>query len=109
MLRTISLTERAAGHMRGYLTGQARAAGVRLRVKTTGCSGYAYVVEVADAIEATDEVFESHGIKLVVDRTSLPFLVGTQVDYIREGLNFAFRFQNPNVKASCGCGESFSV
>lgn len=108
MQREITLTERAAEHARRFLAKEGDAAGLRLKVKPTGCSGYSYVVEPAAAVAADDEVFESHGVRLVVDRGSLPFLVGTQVDYAREGLNAAFRFQNPNAKASCGCGESVS-
>lgn len=108
MQRDITLTTRAAEHARRYLAREGAAAALRLKVKATGCSGYSYVVEPAAAIGADDEVFESHGVRVVVDRASLPFLVGTEVDYAREGLNAAFRFQNPNAKASCGCGESVS-
>ncbi|MGE0387031.1 MAG: HesB/IscA family protein [Gammaproteobacteria bacterium] len=107
-MRQVTLTERAAEHVRRFLGKQA-GAGLRLKVKTTGCSGYSYVVEMADAPADNDEVFESRGIKLMVDRASLPFLVGTEVDFAREGLNAGFRFQNPNAKATCGCGESFNV
>jgi iron-sulfur cluster assembly protein len=80
-----------------------------LGVKTVGCSGLAYKVDYADAVEPTDLKFESHGVTLVVDPQSLPALDGLEVDYAREGVNAAFKFNNPNVKASCGCGESFSV
>jgi iron-sulfur cluster assembly protein len=78
-------------------------------VRTTGCSGYAYTLEFADQIEATDSIFEQNGVKLIVDPKSLVFLDGTELDYSREGLNEGFKFNNPNVKGSCGCGESFSV
>jgi iron-sulfur cluster assembly protein len=108
-MRTISLTDRAASHLRGYLAKHGDCAGLRLKVKTSGCSGYAYVVEPAAAVSAEDEVFESQGFKLVVDRKSLPFLLGTEVDFTREGLNATLKFNNPNVKATCGCGESFTV
>ena len=108
MIRDVSLTERAAEHVRRFTAGKP-IAGLRLKVKTTGCSGYAYVVEIAEQVDAEDEVFESRGVKVLVEKSSLPFLVGTEIDYTREGLNSGFKFQNPNVKASCGCGESFTV
>lgn len=102
----VTLTERAARHVRRHLS---EAAGVRLAVRTTGCSGYAYVVEPVAEIGAQDRVFECHGVRIVVDDASLAMLDGTEVDYAREGLNEGFRFENPNVKATCGCGESFSL
>lgn len=109
-LRQISLTERAAEHVRRFLAAQGReGALLRLGVKATGCSGYTYVVDVAEAPAGDDEVFESRGIRVVVDRRSLPMLVGTELDYAREGLTAGFRFHNPNVAATCGCGESFTV
>ncbi len=104
----VTLTERAARHVQRHL-GSAASAGVRVGVKPTGCSGYAYVVQAAGEIEARDRIFESHGVRVVVDDESLRFLDGTEVDYAREGLNEGFRFENPNVKATCGCGESFSL
>ncbi len=107
--RAIVLTERAAEHVRRFIDREPAGAGLRLRVKTTGCSGYQYVVEAAAAAGDDDEVFESRGIRLLVDKASLPFLVGTEVDYSRDGLNAGLRFRNPNVAATCGCGESFSV
>ncbi len=105
----IHLTERAAEHVRRVLERQGPSAGLRIGVKTTGCSGYAYVFEAAHEIGAGDVVFESHGVKLVVDTESLPYLTGAELDFSREGLNAGLKVQNPNVKATCGCGESFSV
>ena len=105
----ITLTERAADHVKGFMARQQAAAGLRVAVKPTGCSGYMYVVELADQVAAQDQVFESHGVPIVVDDQSLKYLEGTEVDYAREGLNEGFRFANPNVTATCGCGESFSL
>ena len=104
----ISLTERSATHVQRFLTNHA-GQGLRLSVKPTGCSGYMYVVQPAQEVNPHDRVFESHGIQLVVDDESLKYLDGTEVDFAREGLNESFKFQNPNVKATCGCGESFSL
>ena len=106
---TITLTERAARHVHKQLALAPEALGLRLSVKPTGCSGYSYVVKVADRITAEDTVLETHGVRLVVDSASLPLLEGTEVDFAREGLNEGFKFNNPNVQAVCGCGESFSV
>jgi iron-sulfur cluster assembly protein len=83
--------------------------GLRLGVRTSGCSGMAYKLEFADATNADDVQFESHGVKLLIDPKSLPYLEGTELDYTREGLNEGFKFRNPNVKDECGCGESFNV
>jgi iron-sulfur cluster assembly protein len=83
--------------------------GLRLGVKQTGCSGYAYVVSYADEVSPSDAVFEAAGVKVVVDQGSLQFVDGTEIDFVREGLNEAFKFRNPNVKGECGCGESFNV
>ncbi len=105
----ITLTERAAAHVSNLLAKRGKGIGLRLGVKTVGCSGLAYQVDFADAIEPSDRKFESQGVIVLVDPKSLPALDGTVVDYAREGLNVAFKFSNPNVKASCGCGESFSV
>jgi iron-sulfur cluster assembly protein len=105
----VLLTERAATHIQKSLAKRGKGEGLRLGVRTTGCSGYAYTIEFADQVEATDSVFEQNGIKLIVDPKSLVFLDGTELDYSREGLNEGFKFNNPNVKGSCGCGESFSV
>ena len=108
-LQQISLTERAAEHVRGYLARHDNGIGLRVGVKTTGCSGYQYVIEPAENIADTDQVFESRGVKVVIDNLSLGYLAGTELDYRREGLNEGFRFNNPNVSETCGCGESFSI
>lgn len=105
----ITLTETAAQRVKNHLQQRGAGVGLRLGVKTTGCSGFAYVVDYADAASAEDVVFEDQGVKVVVDRQSLPYLDGTQVDYVRQGLNESFKFKNPNVKDECGCGESFNV
>jgi iron-sulfur cluster assembly protein len=105
----ISLTHSAANRVRTYLAARGKGVGLRLGVKKTGCNGFAYVVNYADGIDANDIVFEDRGVKVVVDAGSLPLLDGTEVDFIKEGLNEAFRFRNPNVTGECGCGESFSV
>ncbi|MDX2475975.1 MAG: iron-sulfur cluster assembly protein IscA [Gammaproteobacteria bacterium] len=105
----ISLTEKAAEHVLSFIEKRGGAAGLRLAVKTSGCSGLAYVLEFVDEIEDTDEVFESSGVKVIVDKKSLIYLDGTELDYKREGLNEGFEFNNPNVKDACGCGESFTV
>jgi iron-sulfur cluster assembly protein len=106
----ITLTERAARHVASFFVKQGEPAhGIRVKIKTTGCSGYAYVVEPLDCVAENDKVFESHGIKLAVDAKSYPLIAGMTLDYTREGLNEGFKFQNPNVKDTCGCGESFSV
>lgn len=105
----ITLTERAADRVRDFLAQRGRGAALRLGVKTTGCSGMAYVLEYADTIEADDVVFEDHGVKVVVNPKSLVYLDGTELDFAREGLNEGFRFNNPNVRDTCGCGESFNV
>lgn len=105
----ITLTEAAAVRVGKFLANRGKGAGLRLGVKTSGCSGMAYLLEFADEIAPTDQVFESHGVKVIVDPKSLVYLDGTEVDFTREGLNEGFRFNNPNVKSACGCGESFSV
>ncbi|RMF96742.1 MAG: iron-sulfur cluster assembly protein IscA [Gammaproteobacteria bacterium] len=105
----ITLTDRAAEHVRQHLQKRGGGLGLRLGVKRTGCSGLAYVVNYADEVAADDAVFETGGIKVVVDRDSLEFIDGTEVDYVREGLNEAFSFRNPNAAGECGCGESFNV
>jgi iron-sulfur cluster assembly protein len=92
-----------------YLKNRGKGIGLRLGVRTTGCSGMAYKLEFADASADGDVEFESHGVRVLVDPKSLPYLEGTELDFVREGLNEGFRFQNPNVKSECGCGESFNV
>ncbi|AST31624.1 iron-sulfur cluster assembly protein IscA [Ralstonia solanacearum] len=105
----ITLTDKAAQHVTRYLARRGKGVGLRLGVKTTGCSGLAYKLEYADEIADEDNVFESNGVKVIVDPKSLPYIDGTELDYAREGLNEGFRFNNPNVKDECGCGESFRV
>jgi iron-sulfur cluster assembly protein len=105
----ISLTEPAAERVRTYLDARGEGVGLRVGVKKTGCNGFAYVINYADEIEDCDVVFEERGVKIVVDKTSLELIDGTEVDFVKEGLNEAFRFRNPNVTGECGCGESFSV
>jgi iron-sulfur cluster assembly protein len=105
----ITLTENAAKHVRSYLAKRGKGVGLRVGVRTSGCSGMAYKLEFADALGAGDLEFESHGVKVIVDPKSLPYLQGTELDYAREGLNEGFKFRNPNVKDECGCGESFNV
>ena len=105
----ISLTEKAAKHVNRNLEKRGKGLGLRLGVRTTGCSGLAYELEYVDAPNETDQIFESQGVKVFIDPKSLPYLDGTQLDYAREGLNEGFKFQNPNVKDECGCGESFRV
>jgi iron-sulfur cluster assembly protein len=106
---SISLTSAAADRVRSFLGRRGHGVGLRLSVKKTGCSGFAYVVNYADEIAADDVVFEDHGVKVIVDRDSLGYIDGTEVDFVKQGLNEAFRFRNPNVKGECGCGESFTV
>ena len=106
---SISLTPSAADRVRSHLASRGRGLGLRLAIKTTGCSGYSYVIDYADVATPGDLVFEDQGVKVYVDPASLPMLDGTQVDFVRQGLNESFRVTNPNVKAECGCGESFTV
>lgn len=106
---TITLSEAAARHVQKSLVKRGQGVGLRLAVKTSGCSGLAYAIEFADALEPEDIQFASHGVTLLVDPKSLPFLDGTELDFVREGLNEGFKFNNPNVKSACGCGESFGV
>ncbi len=105
----IHLTEAAARRIRDQLARRGKGIGLRLGVKRAGCSGYAYAVDYADEVEPDDVVIESQGVKVVIRRDQLAYLEGLEIDFRREGLNEAFRFHNPNVKASCGCGESFAV
>ena len=106
---SISLTANAADRVRNFLHRRGHGVGLRLGVKKTGCSGFAYVVNYADDVGTDDIVFEQQGVKVIVDRESLTLLDGTEVDFVKQGLNEAFRFRNPNVKGECGCGESFTV
>lgn len=105
----ITLTEAAANRVHHFIAKRGRGVGVRLGVRKTGCSGYAYVVDFADEIGEGDTVFEDNDVKVVVANDHLPFLDGTQLDFAREGVNETFVFHNPNVKDECGCGESFTV
>lgn len=105
----LSLTQSAAQRVRSYLDKRGRGVGLRVGVKKTGCSGYAYVVDYADKVNEDDVVFDQQNIKLVVDRKSLDLIDGTEVDFVKNGLSETFKFRNPNVKGECGCGESFSV
>ena len=105
----IQLTAAARERMQHFLAAKPDAAGVRFGVRKTGCSGYAYVVEIADHIGEGDRVIEQDGIKLVIDRKSIPYVAGTEIDFARQGLNSSFVFRNPNVTGECGCGESFTV
>jgi iron-sulfur cluster assembly protein len=105
----ISLTESAADRVRTFLASRGHGLGLRLGVRKTGCSGFAYVVNYADDSRPDDVVFEDQGVKVFVDRESLILVNGTIVDFVKQGLNEAFKFSNPNVKGECGCGESFSV
>jgi iron-sulfur cluster assembly protein len=105
----ITLTERAAAHVSTFIAKRGKGVGLRLGVRTSGCSGMAYKLEYADAVNPEDHTFESHGVKVVVDPKSLAYLDGTELDFAKEGLNEGFKFNNPNVKDQCGCGESFNV
>ena len=106
---SVSMTQAAIDHVHQYMHNRGGSEGIRLGVRTTGCSGMAYVLEFVDQIGDGDQVFENAGVKLVVDTKSLVYLRGTELDYVREGLNEGFKFNNPNVKSECGCGESFNV
>ena len=105
----ITLTDRAAIHVQNYLAKRGRGVGVRFGVRTTGCSGMAYKLEFVDAVSDEDQTFESHGVKVFVDPKSLVYIDGTELDFVREGLNEGFKFNNPQEKDKCGCGESFNV
>jgi iron-sulfur cluster assembly protein len=105
----ITLTEAAADRVRSFIGKRGKGVGLRLGVRTSGCSGMAYVLEFADEIEDTDVVFEDRGVKVIVDPKSLVYIDGTELDFAREGLNEGFKFNNPNVKDECGCGESFNI
>jgi iron-sulfur cluster assembly protein len=105
----ITLTQQAADHISRHLSKRGSGVGLRLGVKVSGCSGMAYKLDYVDAPNPDDRIFEQYGVKVFVDPKSMPFLEGTQVDFSRQGLNEGFKFANPNEKASCGCGESFTV
>ncbi len=106
---SVTLTETAARHVSKYLGDRGKGVGVRLGVKTSGCSGLAYKLEYADQIAPEDQVFESHGVKILIDPQSLSYLDGTVLDFVREGIQQGFKFSNPNERDRCGCGESFRV
>lgn len=106
---SISVTENAAVQIQKQLTKRGSGLGLRLGVKKSGCSGYAYVLDYVDDTSENDQIFDSAGVKIVVNEADLPALQGIEIDYQREGLNAAFKFNNPNVKGTCGCGESFAV
>ena len=105
----VTLTDRAADHVRRYIEKRGKGVGLRLGVKTTGCSGLAYKLEFADEVQPEDREFESRGVRVLIDPKSLAYLDGTELDFVREGLNEGFKFNNPNEKDRCGCGESFNV
>jgi iron-sulfur cluster assembly protein len=106
---SVSLTPSAAERVRSFLAKRGSGVGLRLSVKKTGCSGFAYVVNYAEQVAASDVVFEDQGVKVIVDADSLRYVDGTEIDFVRQGLNEAFKFRNPNVRGECGCGESFNV
>jgi iron-sulfur cluster assembly protein len=105
----VTVTAAAARHVSRYLTKRGKGVGVRLGVKTTGCSGLAYQLEYVDELAPEDIIFEGYGVKILVDPKSLAYIDGTELDFVREGLNEGFRFNNPNERDKCGCGESFRV
>ncbi len=105
----ITVTQSAATHVASQLNSRGKGLGIRLGVKTSGCSGMAYVLEFVDSESPQDEMFEAHGVKVYVDPKSLVYLDGTELDFVKEGLNEGLQFRNPNVAGECGCGESFTV
>jgi iron-sulfur cluster assembly protein len=105
----VSITQAAAEHIQRHLQNRGAGLGIRVGVRTSGCSGMAYVLEFVDETAAEDEVFEDFGVKVIVDPKSMSYLEGTELDFVKEGLNEGFQFNNPNVSAECGCGESFTV
>jgi len=105
----VTLTDRAAQHVQRYIAKRGKGVGLRLGVRTTGCSGLAYKLEFADEALPEDQSFESNGVRVLVDPKSLAYLEGTELDYVKEGLNEGFKFNNPNEKDRCGCGESFNI
>jgi iron-sulfur cluster assembly protein len=106
---SISITPSAAQRIKTFIAARGQGQGLQLGVRKTGCSGFAYVVNYADEVQPGDHVFEDQGVKIFVDQESLKLIDGTTVDFVKQGLNEAFRFQNPNIKGECGCGESFTV
>jgi iron-sulfur cluster assembly protein IscA len=105
----ITLTDSAANRVQAFLANRGKGVGLRLGVKTSGCSGMAYVLEFADIINDDDSVFEDKDVKVIIDKKSLVYLDGTELDFVKEGLNEGFKFNNPNASNECGCGESFNV
>ena len=105
----ITLTTAAGNHIERFLQKRGKGMGVRLGIKTTGCSGLSYVIEYADEVAVDDTIFEDKGITVIIDAKSLVYLDGTELDFVKEGLNEGFKFTNPNEKSRCGCGESFSI
>ncbi|HET8730718.1 MAG TPA: iron-sulfur cluster assembly protein IscA [Moraxellaceae bacterium] len=105
----VTLSEAAARHVADFLSNRGKGVGVRVGVKTSGCSGLAYVLEFVDELTPEDMVFSSHGVNVIVDPKSLAYIDGTEMDFVKEGLNEGFKFRNPNQKGECGCGESFTV
>ena len=106
---SVTLTESAADRVKAFLEKRGKGIGLRLGIKTSGCSGLSDMLEFVDTLNEDDQVFEQHGVKVIVDTKSLVYLDGTQLDFVKEGLNEGFKFTNPNVKDECGCGESFNV
>ncbi|MEX0964805.1 MAG: iron-sulfur cluster assembly protein IscA [Pseudohongiellaceae bacterium] len=105
----ISISDTAARHVADQLAERGHGIGIRVGVKTTGCSGMAYVLEFVDKLEVGDEIFEEQGVKIIVDPKSLVYIDGTEMDFVKHGVNEGFEFKNPNAKGECGCGESFSI
>lgn len=105
----ITMTDAAADHINKFLENRGKGDGIRLGVRTSGCSGMAYVLEFVDEVQTDDQVFEAHGVRVVIDPKSLVYLDGTELDFVKEGLNEGFKFNNPNVRNECGCGESFNI
>lgn len=105
----ITLSDSAAERVQRFLTNRGKGVGLRLGVKTSGCSGMAYVLEFVDELDDDDQIFDDKGVKVIVDPKSMVYLDGTELDFVKEGLNEGFKFNNPNVKDACGCGESFTV
>jgi iron-sulfur cluster assembly protein len=108
-MMSITVTESAAKHIANFLAKRGKGVGLRLGVRTSGCSGMAYKLEFADVLDEDDLTFEQFGVTVIVDPKSLPYIDGMELDFTREGLNEGFKFNNPNVKDACGCGESFNV